>query len=86
MSVFEGLEPANVWKHFEAICNIPHPSGHEEEVAQYVVNFAQGLGLDVKRDNVGNVLVTKPAAQGHESAPAVVLQGHLDNLQKKQFL
>lgn len=78
MSVFTGLKPEKVWKHFEAICNIPHPSGHEEEVAQYVVNFANELGLDVKRDAVGNVLVTKPAVPGHESAPTVVLQGHLD--------
>ncbi|OGL43567.1 MAG: hypothetical protein A2161_21460 [Candidatus Schekmanbacteria bacterium RBG_13_48_7] len=78
MSVFQGLKPEKVWKQFEAICNIPHPSGHEQEVAQYVVNEAKRLGLAVKRDDVGNVCVTKPAAKGHESAQTVILQGHLD--------
>ena len=26
MSVFDGMQPANVWKHFEALCGIPGAS------------------------------------------------------------
>ena len=78
MSVLKGLEPENVWKHFEAICGIPHPSGHEEGVADYVIGVAEKLSLSSKRDDVGNVLVVKPATAGRESAPTVILQGHLD--------
>ncbi len=72
------LKPANVWKHFENICDIPHPSYHEEEVAQYVIDEAGKLGFDTRRDEVGNVVVTVPATSGLEKAPIIVLQGHLD--------
>jgi dipeptidase D len=78
MAVLEHLKPAAVWKHFEAICNIPHTSGNEEGVALYIEAFAKGLGLPAERDGVGNVKVTQPASPGHEGAPTVVLQAHMD--------
>jgi dipeptidase D len=78
MAVLEHLQPAAVWRHFEAICAIPHPSGHEEGFAKYIEEQAKRLGFPVKRDEVGNVLVTQPATPGREKAPAVVLQGHMD--------
>jgi dipeptidase D len=78
MSVFAGLEPAAVWKHFEKICSIPHPSHHEEGIAEYVISEAKRLGLEWRRDEIGNVLVVKPATPGKEAAPVVVLQGHMD--------
>ena len=43
---FNALSPALVWKHFAAICNIPHPSHHEEKIRQYVVDFAEAQGLE----------------------------------------
>jgi len=78
MSVFTGLQPENVWKHFAAICSIPHPSKHEEGIAQYIISEAKRLGFAYRRDEIGNVLVVKPATPGHESAPVLVLQGHMD--------
>ncbi len=78
MAVLEHLKPALVWKHFEGLCNIPHPSGHEEGVAKYIQEQAKRLGYPVERDEVGNVKVTQPATPGHEKAPTVVLQGHMD--------
>jgi dipeptidase D len=41
------------------------------------------LGLDHKKDGAGNVVVKKPATPGHESAPIVVLQGHVDMVCEK---
>ncbi len=78
MGVLSELNPKHVWKHFENMCNIPHPSLHEEQIAAYVIEEAEKLGFAVRRDEVGNVLVTVPATPGHEHAPIVVLQGHLD--------
>lgn len=78
MGTLTHLDPGNVWKHFEALCGIPHPSGHEEGVAQYVAGFAASRGCAVKRDAVGNVIVTQPATPGHEAAATLVLQAHLD--------
>ncbi|MHC4597509.1 MAG: aminoacyl-histidine dipeptidase [Planctomycetota bacterium] len=78
MAVLEDLKPPHVWKYFEQILNIPHCSGNEENLALYVVEEAKRLGLEAKRDEVGNVLVTQPASSGREEAPTIVLQGHLD--------
>ncbi|HCO68911.1 MAG TPA: cytosol nonspecific dipeptidase [Dysgonomonas sp.] len=72
------LKPANLWKHFYELTQIPRPTGHTKATEQYVVDFARSLNLYVKQDEVGNVLVTKPASQGMENAPVVILQSHLD--------
>jgi dipeptidase D len=82
-SPLEKLEPRLVWKHFDAIRQIPRPSKHEERVAEHVVGWAQSQGFAVKRDATGNVLVKVPATRGHEKAPAIVLQGHLDMVPEK---
>jgi dipeptidase D len=78
MGALSDLTPNHVWKHFENMCAIPHPSYHEEAVAQYVIAEAAKLGFESRRDDVGNVLVSVPASPGRENSPIVVLQGHLD--------
>jgi dipeptidase D len=82
-SPLEKLEPRLVWKHFDAIRQIPRPSKHEERVAEHVVSWAQSQGFVVKRDGASNVLVKVPATRGHEKAPVIVLQGHLDMVPEK---
>lgn len=77
------LKPESVWKHFYELTQIPRPTGHTKAVEKYVVDFAKSLGLDVKQDKVGNVLVTKPASKGMENAPTVILQAHLDMVPQK---
>ncbi|MBN2056084.1 aminoacyl-histidine dipeptidase [bacterium] len=78
MSILNKLEPKPVWRHFEALTKIPHTSKNEAQVAAYVMEKARAEGLDVKRDAVGNVLVTKPATPGREKVPVMILQSHLD--------
>ncbi len=82
-SPLEKLEPRLVWKHFDAIRQIPRPSKHEERVAEHVVSWARSQGFEVKRDGAGNVLVRVPATKGHEKASVIVLQGHLDMVPEK---
>ena len=82
-SPLDKLEPRLIWKHFDAIRQIPRPSKHEERIAEHVVNWAKSHGLEVKRDGAGNVLVKVPATPGHEKAPVIVLQGHLDMVPEK---
>ncbi len=72
------LDPQPVFSFFEAICAIPHPSGHEQALAEYIVERAREKGLDVDRDEAWNVVVRVPATVGHENAPVVILQGHID--------
>ncbi|MDD4816385.1 MAG: beta-Ala-His dipeptidase [Victivallaceae bacterium] len=67
-----------VWEFFSTICSIPHPSGHEEALAERLERFAAEHDFLCRRDGAGNLLITRPAAAGFESAPKVTMQGHLD--------
>ena len=75
---FAGLEPARFWRHFEALTQIPRPTFGEERVAAHVLAWAGGRGYQTRRDAAGNLVVVVPATRGRESAPTVILQGHLD--------
>jgi dipeptidase D len=77
-NAFAGLEPRGLWRHFEAITKIPRPSGHEEQIADYICQWAAGLGFKALRDKVGNVCVHVPGRAPFENAAPVVLQSHLD--------
>ncbi|RPJ58048.1 MAG: aminoacyl-histidine dipeptidase [Acidobacteria bacterium] len=79
----KGLQPPSVWKYFGEIARIPRCSKSEEQIARYVVETAQKLGLEAKQDSAGNVLVRKPASPGREGVKTVVLQGHLDMVCEK---
>ena len=83
MSTILDLQPASVWHYFHQLTQIPRPSHHEEAVQQYVLDEAARLGLSAERDAVGNIRVRKPASAGHEGAPGVILQGHLDMVPQK---
>lgn len=72
------LQPKNVWKHFYELTQIPRPTGHMDQVTEFVIGFGKTLGLEVKKDKVGNVVIIKPASAGMEGAPTVILQSHLD--------
>lgn len=67
-----------VLKYFEELSAIPHGSGNTDAASAYCVRFAEERGLEHYRDKEGNVIIKKPAAEGYETAPAVILQGHLD--------
>ena len=77
------LKPALVWKHFAQIVNIPRPSGHEEAIRQYIIDFAKAQGLEWKEDEGHNVYVRKPASEGMENRVGVVIQAHLDMVPQK---
>ncbi|MFC2164863.1 aminoacyl-histidine dipeptidase [Acidobacteriota bacterium] len=80
---FEGLEPKNLWKHFAECLKIPHCSGNETALGDYIISVAEQLGVEWKRDDVGNVVISKPGSPGHENSPGVIMQGHLDMVCEK---
>ncbi|MBQ9962391.1 MAG: aminoacyl-histidine dipeptidase [Alistipes sp.] len=80
---FSALRPALVWKHFAAICNIPHPSHHEEKIRQYIVDFAEAQSLEYCVDEANNVYIRKPATTGMENRKGIVIQAHLDMVPQK---
>ena len=81
--ILSGYEPAAVLSFFEDICAIPHVSGDEGRIADYVEAFARERGLSCYRDEVHNLFIKCPATPGHQASPAVLLQGHTDMVGEK---
>lgn len=63
---------------FRALSAIPRVSGNEQAAADYVQTVCTAHGCTVQRDAMHNLIVKKAATPGCESAPAFMLQGHLD--------
>ena len=74
MSEIQQLNPTSLWKWFDQICAIPHPSHHEDALANFIVNWAKEKNFFVERDEVGNVLIRKPATKGMEHMGTTILQ------------
>lgn len=79
----ENLQPAAVWRYFGEIMDIPRPSKHEEKITAYLINFGEQHQLETLHDELGNVLIRKPAHPGYEKAPGVCLQAHIDMVCEK---
>jgi len=77
------LEPKEIWSKFADLNAVPRPSKHEEKVIQFMLDFGRGLGLEVSKDLVGNVIIKKPATKGMENRKTVILQSHLDMVHQK---
>ncbi len=77
------LEPKQVWKFFADLTQIPRPSKKERGAVEYVIQFARDRGLEYIVDEVGNVIIRKPATPGMEDRKGVILQGHLDMVPQK---
>lgn len=77
------LEPRRVWHHFDELRRVPRPSKKEEKVVRLLLDWAAGEGLEAETDAAGNLVVRVPATPGHEEAPIVILQAHLDMVCEK---
>ena len=77
------LEPKAVWKNFADLNAVPRPSKKEERVIEFMVAFGNKLGLETLTDEVGNVIIRKPATPGMENRKPVVMQSHLDMVHQK---
>jgi len=83
MSSLSQLKPTRLWQLFEKICSIPHPSKHEQKISQWIQSWAKDLGLSIKEDTVGNLMIKKPATQGMEDRQGIILQAHMDMVPQK---
>jgi len=83
MKILSTISPQEVWTEFETICSIPHPSKHEQKLAEHIYSIGIRLGLETIQDNAGNILIRKPASTGMENRPSVVLQAHIDMVPQK---
>ena len=83
MKDIRNLEPKALWNNFYSLTQIPRPSGKKEEIGKFLVEFGKSLGLETLQDEIGNVLVRKPATPGMEDRKGVVLQSHMDMVPQK---
>ncbi|MDR1348224.1 MAG: aminoacyl-histidine dipeptidase [Prevotellaceae bacterium] len=79
----ETLQPNEVWKNFYALTQIPRPSKKESKAAEYLLQFGKKLGLKSVMDEIGNVIISKPATAGMEKCKGIILQAHIDMVPQK---
>ena len=79
----KNLQPQGLWNCFYGLTQVPRPSGKRKEIADFLVNYGKSLGLETLQDEIGNVLIRKPASPGYENHPGVILQGHMDMVPQK---
>lgn len=77
------LQPTVLWNKFADLNAVPRPSKKEERVIAFMKNFGENLGLETLVDEVGNVIIKKPATAGMENRTTVVMQSHLDMVHQK---
>ena len=77
------LKPQRVWKHFYSLTQIPRPSKHEGKAVQFLEKFGKDRGLETIKDEIGNVIIRKPATPGMENRMGIILQAHIDMVPQK---
>lgn len=74
----EELSPKKVFEFFELISSIPHGSGNTAKISELCCDFARQRDLEYYQDELGNVIIYKPASKGYEDRAPVIIQGHID--------
>ena len=77
------LEPQALWENFYRLTQVPRPSKHEDAIQAFMMKFGEDLGLETSKDDVGNIIIRKPATAGKENLKGVILQAHLDMVPQK---
>ncbi len=83
MSEIANLEPKGVWQIFDMFCANPRPSKHEEKIRTAIIDFANKHNIDCKTDEIGNIILSKPATKGMENRKGIILQAHIDMVPQK---
>ena len=83
MTEISNLEPKGLWQNFDMFCANPRPSKHEEKIRAAIVEFAKQHNIDCKTDEIGNVILSKPATKGMENRKGIILQAHIDMVPQK---
>lgn len=77
------LNPQRVWKNFYSLTQIPRPSKKEGKAVLFLEKFGKDLGLETIKDELGNIIIRKPATKGMEDRMGIILQAHIDMVPQK---
>jgi len=83
MQTITQLNPSEVWAYFNEILAIPRISKKEDQIIAYLIGFAKKQKLSYKQDQVGNLLISKPATPSLENRKGIILQSHADMVGEK---
>ena len=83
MSEISNLKPEILWRNFDALTQVPRPSGHLEKVKKFLLDFAKKVNVEAFEDEGGNIVMRKPATKGMENRKVVLLQAHMDMVPQK---
>ena len=83
MSEIKNLNPECIWRNFDALTQVPRPSGHLEKVQHMLLEFAARVGVEAFKDTAGNIVMRKPASPGMENRKGIILQAHMDMVPQK---
>lgn len=82
-SEIRNLEPKQLWNKFADLNAVPRASKKEAQVIAFMKDFGKKLNLETIEDEVGNVIIKKPATPGMEDQETIVMQSHLDMVHQK---
>ena len=82
--VLENLEPKEVFRFFEEICQVPHGTFDTKRISDYCVAFAKERGLTCIQDETNNIIISKTGTAGYENSEPVIIQGHMDMVCEKR--
>lgn len=83
MKTIAELDPQRVWKNFYELTKIPRPSKKEGKAVEFLYEFGKKLGLETVKDELGNIIIRKPAVPGMENRRGIILQAHIDMVPQK---
>ena len=83
MSEIKNLNPECIRRNFDALTQVPRPSGHLEKVQHMLLEFAARVGVEAFKDAAGNIVMRKPASPGMENRKGIILQAHMDMVPQK---
>jgi len=72
-------EPADVWDYFEKVCNIPHGTGKEDKIREFIKREAEKFGFQTKIDEIKNIAVIIPSTNNsQDKRTKIIIQSHMD--------
>lgn len=95
MKSIKELQPQALWNNFVNLSAVPRPSKKEAKAIEFLKNFGEKLNLETIVDEVGNVIIKKPACvpkdqdfgrqarHTSKNRTTIILQGHMDMVPQK---
>jgi len=76
---FDKMDPKGPLTWFKKICSIPHGSGYEKPLCDFLAKELEKAGCKiVRRFQTGAFLASVKATKGYEKAPCTLLEAHTD--------